>query len=131
MVQGSDGNSYGATYAGGKSGWAFGGYGTVFKISANGALASLYSFTGGNDGANPHAALVQGGDGSFYGPTLNGGTSVGYGTVFKISTNALTTLYAFGSATNASGDELDCAGPNSLVQRSDGYFYRPPSYARY
>src|SRR5260370_39238663 len=116
MVQGSDGNSYGATYAGGKSGWAFGGYGTVFKISAHGALASLYSFTGANDGANPHAALVQGGDGSFYGATLNGGTSVGYGTGVKISTNTLTTLYAFGSITNASGEELGGAGPHVLVR---------------
>ena len=35
----------------------------MFKISPNGALTSLYSFTGGNDGAYPQAGLVQGSDG--------------------------------------------------------------------
>ena len=64
-MQGSDGNFYGTTYGGGTNG----GYGTVFKISTNGALTSLYSFTGGNDGANPDAGLVQGSDGNFYGTT--------------------------------------------------------------
>ena len=46
------------------------GYGTVFKISPNGALTTLYSFTGANDGANPNAGLVQGSDGNFYGTTV-------------------------------------------------------------
>jgi uncharacterized repeat protein (TIGR03803 family) len=36
------------------------GYGTVFKISTNGALTSLYSFTGGNDGAYPYARTGAG-----------------------------------------------------------------------
>ena len=47
----------------------------MFKISTNGALTSLYSFTGGNDGANPYAGLVQGSDGNFYGTTYDGGTN--------------------------------------------------------
>ena len=64
LVQGSDGNFYGTTQYGGTNG-----AGTVFKISTNGALTSLYSFTGGNDGANPDAGLVQGSDGNFYGTT--------------------------------------------------------------
>jgi uncharacterized repeat protein (TIGR03803 family) len=122
LVQGSDGNFYGTTAYGGTNG-VYSGWGTVFKISTNGLLTTLYSFTG-VDGANPLAGLVQGVDGSFYGTTLNGGNGVGYGTVFKISTNgALTTLYAFGSITNASGEALDGAGPNGMVQGSDGYFY--------
>ena len=52
------------------------GYGTVFKISANGALTSLYSFGSIEDadgylldGAFPLAGLVQGSDGNFYGTT--------------------------------------------------------------
>ena len=65
LVQGSDGNFYGTT----QQAAARTGYGTVFKISTNGALTSLYSFTGGNDGANPNAGLVQGSDGNFYGTT--------------------------------------------------------------
>ena len=116
LVQGSDGYFYGTTYQGGTNNW-----GTVFKISTNGALTNLYSFTGGNDGANPEAGLVQGSDGNFYGTTDAGGTHGsgydGYGTVFKISTNgALTSMYSF-----TGGD--DGGSPNGLVQGSDGYFY--------
>jgi uncharacterized repeat protein (TIGR03803 family) len=51
LVQGSDGNFYGTTLGGGTNN-----AGTVFKISATGTLTSLYSFTGGNDGASPFAA---------------------------------------------------------------------------
>ena len=49
LVQGSDGNFYGTTADGGTNG----DYGTVFKISTTGALTTLYSFTGGKDGADP------------------------------------------------------------------------------
>jgi uncharacterized repeat protein (TIGR03803 family) len=120
LVQGGDGNFYGTTVNGGTNG----GSGTVFKISASGALTTLYSFTGGNDGGGPNG-LVQGSDGYLYGTTVNGGTNGGNGTVFKISTDgALTTLYAFGSITNASGEALDGASPSAgLVQGSDGNLY--------
>src|SRR5208282_1721301 len=119
LVQGSDGIFYGTTYNGGTNN-----SGTVFQITTNGALTSLYSFTGGNDGANPEAGLVQGSDGHFYGTTENGGTN-SWGNVFKISTNgALTTVYAFGTVTDAYGDPLDGANPTAgLVQGSDGSFY--------
>ena len=89
----------------------------MFRISTNGALTSLYSFTGGNDGANPTAGLVQGSDGSFYGTTQYGGTNGDYGTVFKISSSgALTSLYSFMGGN-------DGWGPNGLVQGSDDSFY--------
>ena len=101
--------------------------GTVFKISTNGVVTSLYSFTGGNDGANPFAGLVQGSDGYFYGtckgflsgPNCSPGVA---GTVFKVSTNgALTSLYAF------SGNDgwIPQAG---LVQGSDGCLYGTTAY---
>ena len=68
----------------------------MFKISTNGAYTRLYSFTGGNDGANPVAGLVQGSDGYFYGTTLARRSQTTVGTVFKISANgALTSLYSF------------------------------------
>ena len=125
LVQGNDGNFYGTTAYGGTNN-----AGTVFKISANGMLTSLYSFTGGNDGGNPEASLVQGTDGNFYGTTEDGGMYVGpygntYGTVFKISTTgALTTLHSFGAVTNAIGVALDGASRQAaLVQGSDGNFY--------
>ena len=71
LVHGSDGYFYGTTS--GFGGNVTGTDGTVFKISTNGALTTLYSFTGGNDGADPKAGLVQGSDGYFYGTTEYGG----------------------------------------------------------
>jgi uncharacterized repeat protein (TIGR03803 family) len=87
LVQGNDGYFYGTTGGGGTNG-----AGTVFRISTNGALTSLYSFKGTNDGAGPNG-LVQGTDGSFYGTTEFGGATnydagwerYGYGTVFRLS----------------------------------------------
>ena len=118
LVQGSDSYFYGTTQSGGTNGG-----GTVFKISSNGALTSLYSFTGTYDGALPVAGLVQGTDGNFYGRTLWGGTN-GFGTVFKISTNgAFTSLYSFGSVQDTNGDLLDGSLPSGLVQGNDGFFY--------
>src|SRR5665213_1078577 len=113
LVEGTDGYFYGTTAGGGTNG----GNGTVFKISTNGALTSLHSFSGGTDGSQPEG-LVQGSDGNFYGTTDSGGTSYGWGTVFKISaTGALTTLYSF-TGTNDGGGPV--AG---LAQGSDSYFY--------
>ena len=114
LVLGSDGNFYGTRGSDGTNG----GYGTVFKISTNGALTSLHSFTGGYDGASPDAGLVQGSDGEFYGTTYGGGTNGGYGTVFKISTNgALTSLYSFTGRADGAYPE------GSLAQGRDGNLY--------
>jgi uncharacterized repeat protein (TIGR03803 family) len=112
LVEGTNGNLYGTTEAGGSSG-----AGTVFEITTSGSLTSLYSFTGGGDGGNPIAGLVQGTDGNFYGVTLNGGSD-GSGTVFQITpSGSLTTLYSF---------TLGSSGRNprgQLVQSTDGNFY--------
>jgi len=113
LVQGKDGNLYGTTEVGGSNG----GYGTVFKISAGGALTSLYSFTGGIDGAQPQAGLVEGSDGNLYGTTTLGGTN-DFGTVFKISTDGvLTSLYSFTGGNDGAEPEA------GLVQGADGYLY--------
>jgi uncharacterized repeat protein (TIGR03803 family) len=79
LILGKDGNFYGNASRGGASG-----AGTVFKITPTGALTTLYSFSGGLDGAVPTGDLVQGRDGSFYGVTVGGGTN-DKGTVFKIT----------------------------------------------
>ncbi len=115
LVQASNGYFYGTTEYGGPYGFDDGaaiGAGTVFKISAGSELTTLNAFTGGNDGAFPVAALVQGSDGYFYGTT-----EYSLGTVFKISAaGELTTLYAFTGGN-------DGGNPNGLVHGSDGYFY--------
>jgi uncharacterized repeat protein (TIGR03803 family) len=77
LIQGSDGNFYGTTSAGGTFG-----FGTVFSITPAGVETVLYSFAGGTDGRSPRTPLTQGGDGIFYGTTNNGGSNDG-GTAFR------------------------------------------------
>ena len=97
-----------------------GNLGTVFQISTNGMLTTLHSFTGGGDGGNPTAGLVQAGDGNFYGTTKGYYTPsyTPFGSVFKIaSTGAFSNLYSF---TGGRDGAYPMAG---LVQGSDGYLY--------
>src|SRR6266571_494872 len=82
LVEGKDGYFYGTTMYGGAYG-----FGTVFRMTPNGALTTLLYFDGYN-GANPRAPLVHAADGSFYGTTINGGAN-GFGTVFRLSVPAL------------------------------------------
>jgi len=72
--------------------------GTVFKVTTNGVLTSLVSFTESN-GASLMGRLVLGCDGNSYGTTAGGGGS-GFGTVFKVTDDGvLTSLRSF-SLTN-------------------------------
>lgn len=129
LVLANDGNLYGTTYAGGFVGGPCGsGCGTAFKITPAGALTTLYIFCNRRtvcaDGSLPRGSLMEGGDGSLYGTTQDGGTgpacpfsSGGCGTVFKLSTaGKLTTLHSFVISDGAS----PYAG---LVQGTDGSFY--------
>jgi len=84
LVQGTDGNFYGATANGGSGTDCLPGCGTVFKITATGVLTTLHSFSGRTDGDTPDAALMQGTDGTFYGTTRYGG--VGSGSIYSVST---------------------------------------------
>jgi len=114
LVQGTDGNFYGTTTAGGAH---F--QGTVFQITPAGTITVLHSFSGyPTEGAAPTAGLVRGSDGNFYGTTASGGAHY-QGTVFKIDTTGnLTTLHSF------SGSPSDGTGPVAgLAQGTDGNFY--------
>jgi uncharacterized repeat protein (TIGR03803 family) len=115
LVQGTDGSFYGTSFAGGSNG-----YGTVFKMTSNGVVTNLASFTGGTNGTQPYGPLVQGSDGDFYGTASHGG-SKGLGTVFKITPDGtMTTLLSF-TGTNPSDDGgIPTSG---LVQGTNGNFY--------
>jgi uncharacterized repeat protein (TIGR03803 family) len=121
LVQTANGNFYGTTGDEGAHG-----SGTVFEISAEGKLITLYSFCaqtnseGCTDGSDQEGTLVQGYDGDFYSTTTYGGANGG-GTVFKITpTGTLTTLYSFCSLANCADGKFPAAG---LVQATDGKFY--------
>lgn len=67
----------------------FRGCGTVFSLATSGAEQVLHEFTGGSDGANPEASLIDV-NGTLYGTTIKGGfkagcRGVGCGTVFALS----------------------------------------------
>jgi uncharacterized repeat protein (TIGR03803 family) len=110
-VQGTDGNLYGTTETGGEHN-----YGTVFRISPDGALTTLHSFAGA-EGAFPYAGLVLGADGNFYGTTYSGG-ELGEGAVFKVTpTGSVTRIFTFGGGTGATYPSA------ALIQGSDGKFY--------
>ncbi len=130
LVLASDGNFYGTTAYGGANDDCSGvhdpGCGTVFKITPDGTLTTLYSFCsqpGCADGQYPFNGVIQARGGNFYGVTTSAGgnCSPNCGTVFKITpAGELTTLYTFCSQSGCP-DGNQPAAP--LVQASDGNFY--------
>ena len=122
LVLDTDGNFYGTTGSGGSlSCPVFGTCGTVFKLTREGILTSLHSFSG-LDGAIPLAPLVEALDGTLYGVTDAGGTGTscpgGCGTAFEISSSGvLTSLHSFDF-------HVDGQAPNGpLLQAPNGSFY--------
>jgi uncharacterized repeat protein (TIGR03803 family) len=114
LVQASDGNLYGTTSLGGTKG-----FGTVFRITTNGVLSSLYSFDPGlSEGGFPQAPLCVGLDGYLYGTTTTNDAGSGGGTIFKMSTNGGPLVWSY-SLADADGT-IPLAG---LVQGVDGSLY--------
>lgn len=111
LVEGSDGNFYGATSQGGSIDC-----GTVFKITPSGVLTTLHSLTT-LDGCQPTSGLIQSTNGNFYGTANQGGTA-GYGTVFTVTpAGKLTTIYSFDGGLHGNGPW------GALMQGADGNFY--------
>jgi uncharacterized repeat protein (TIGR03803 family) len=128
LVQTIRGDFYGTTPGGGTNGPNDG---TVFKITASGALTTLYSFCSQGtypnctDGYFPYAGLVQGTVGDFFGTTLYGGTADD-GTVFRITASGtLTTLHSFCSQSGCTDGTNPYGG---LVQGADGDLYGTTTY---
>ena len=116
LVKIEDGNFYGTTNKGGSHMGPFGNtYGTVYKMTPGGTLTTLVNFDLANGGF-PAAPLLDGGDGSYYGTSITGGSSREYGTVFKMaSSGSITTLASFKAST--------ASYPHTLLQGSDGKLY--------
>jgi uncharacterized repeat protein (TIGR03803 family) len=100
-------------------------YGTVFKITPNGTLTTLYSFANSTDGGNPLGGLTEAPNGTFYGTTsYGGGNPCSCGTVFKITpAGKLTTLHTF--VVGGSDGNYPQA---QLVRGTDGNFYGTTAY---
>jgi uncharacterized repeat protein (TIGR03803 family) len=97
LIRDAEGNLYGTTFSGVEL-W----YGTVFKLDSSGKENILYGFTGGSDGSEPSAGLIQDRQHNLYGTTSAGGQSgcgvlgLGCGVVFKLSPGGkFTVLYTF------------------------------------
>jgi uncharacterized repeat protein (TIGR03803 family) len=108
LIEATDGNFYGATAGGGANG---SGFGSLFRMSPTGLVATVYSLTGTDDGEFPYNNLLQAGDGNLYGVTSRGENNTG-SVFFESSlegnyqginfTGTLSTVYA--SSTNLSED---------------------------
>jgi uncharacterized repeat protein (TIGR03803 family) len=138
LIKGADGNLYGTTcYAGNNSGASDTSAGTIFEITTNGALTTLFTFghnliynTNANingwtttDGGNPTAGLVQGRDGNFYGTTSGDGPYDG-GTVFQfVPGSGLNTMYAFPSTHDPYWYTNGDMPLSELTEGPDGNFY--------
>ena len=146
LIQGTDGNFYGGTTSGGQNG-----IGTLFKISAAGALTALHQFSsatagtltlsinpttitlgqtatltwtssgGQSEGGGPLHSLTFGRDGNLYG--FGGEVASATDTVFQLTPEGLVTTVVPASTSNANGGD-----PNSLFQTSDGSFYGTTRY---
>ena len=110
LIQASNGNFYGITFAANSPG-------SFFELTPSGTYTTLYNFcaqTNCSDGSGP-LGIVQGTDGNFYGTTYSGGVN-NLGTFFEISpAGNLATLHSF-----AAGEVL---GGTLRLQASDGNFY--------
>jgi uncharacterized repeat protein (TIGR03803 family) len=106
----------GGSFYGVGEGTDSGGPGGIFRITPDGTVNTIYSFTNGADGDVPTGALACGADGNFYGMT-RGGLN-GWGNVLKITPDGVfSLLYSF-------TDRADGAVPvGTLAQGSDGNFY--------
>ncbi len=113
LLPGGDGSFYGTTSSGGAEG-----RGTVFRVTPQGELTTLHTFTAANaDGAQPLAPLIDGNDGSLYGTTSTGGAG-NSGTIFAVKQSGdFTTLHAF------TGGAGGAAPTGALTSAGNGIFY--------
>src|SRR6185369_6562219 len=121
VVRGPDGGLYGTTRLGGRAN-----IGSIFKLNIDGTgYTRLRSFTfNGNDAMRPYASVLEGGDGTLYGMTTEGG-AYEFGAVFKLNKagSGYTILHNFDPDTD---DGINPFG--GLIEGSDGAMYGATSY---
>jgi uncharacterized repeat protein (TIGR03803 family) len=138
LIQAANGLLYGSTFWGGAStnnpscplvDDEMYGCGTVYKITPDGKLTTVYSFcslTDCTDGTGPAGPLVRTAEGDIYGITTGGGITNSLcvpscGTIFKLTpTGTLTTLYRFCSQAGCADGFSTLSG---LIEAADGDLY--------
>jgi uncharacterized repeat protein (TIGR03803 family) len=119
LIQGSDGNFYGAS-----PGTVIRPHGIVFKLTPAGTWILLHGLDGKGDGAFPFGSLAQASDGNFYGTAKFGGAtsqsnSQGCGTIYQVTPGGnFTTVYTF-----PSHGSMGCNPSGTLVQHTNGLLY--------
>ncbi len=110
IVQGIDGNFYGATTT------------TIFKVTPSGIYKVLFTLVCGktcSNGWGPTVPPIQGSDGNFYG-TTSAGANHNSGVVYEITPGGTyTVLHHFCSQTNCT----DGTYPTYLVEHANGNLY--------
>jgi uncharacterized repeat protein (TIGR03803 family) len=118
LIRDVKGDLFGTTYVGGS-----GDAGVVFELKPSGKEIVLYGFCSQAkcaDGAYPAAGLLDGGDGTFWGTTEQGGAHK-RGTVFQLTSQGETVLYSFCTVAKHCPDG---AGPMAaLIEDSQGNLY--------
>ena len=110
LTPGTDGNLYGTTKFGGANQ-----RGSVFRVSTNGTVTTVASFS--TNGFGPVGGVTQGLDGNFYGTTLFGGAS-NAGNVFVMTpAGVLSNRYSFTGGADGN------APTAPLLRGADGSFY--------
>jgi uncharacterized repeat protein (TIGR03803 family) len=121
-ILGSDGNIYGVTAGGGSDAVYANGSGTVYKMTLDGEITTLYTFCPTapcTDGSTP-TGMIQASDGNFYGSTYFGG-STNSGTIFQLTpTGEFKSLHSFCSAANCPDGQSRNFPP---IQGNNGNFY--------
>jgi uncharacterized repeat protein (TIGR03803 family) len=119
LIQATNGNFYGATYAGGSVGTCLGGCGTIFEITPAGKLTTLHTFCEKAGCPVGPAFLMQATDGNFYGTSIGGVNE--QRTIFRITPQgSFTTLYDFCPEQNCPDGRFP---ETSLMQATNGTFY--------
>jgi uncharacterized repeat protein (TIGR03803 family) len=106
LLETTDGTFYGTTMQGGNRACGGRGCGTVFRMDPNGTVSVVHAFPGGEDGAEPWAGLIAGGEGNLYGTTFRGG-----------GLECVRTVYAFTGGSDGRAPQAP------LIAASDGNFY--------
>jgi uncharacterized repeat protein (TIGR03803 family) len=126
LLQASDGNFYGTTYYGGTN-CTFGGAGcgTIFRITPDGTLTTMFSFCPADCSAGylPIAGLIEGSDGNLYGTTdsVEGCEPLACGAVYRMTLQGnVTAIHTFCATTGCP----DGANPQApLFQATNGAFF--------